>query len=626
MKNSVRQLLLGAALAGCFALTFAALAQEKPAPTPTPEPAAPAATAPAAEKPAPAAEPAVAPAPESPKAAEPEKQPELRRLDSDTAPTPAPAKPKAPQNLRGNRRGNMPGVHFTNRGDNALVSVGHNSTLGAGEQADAVVSVFGSSTSAGDVADAVVSIMGDTRVTGGTVGDAAVAVLGNTYVNGKVGGDVVAVLGDIEFGPNAEVGGEVVSVGGTVKRDAGAVLHGRMQNVALGGSFGHLAGLQSWFRECLLKGRPLAFGPNLGWAWTLALAVFFLYFLIALLFGGGVDKCVNTLETRPGYSILTAILTILLIPVLIVLLCITVVGIAAVPFVAVGLLLTILFGKTVMLAWLGRRLTRFFGPGIFNHAAVAVLIGGVITLVLYTIPIVGIIVQKSFDLIGLGVAVYTLVLANKREKPATPPVPPTPPAPSFVPPAPASGVPPIPPAMPSTSPGFGAAGIVAGETPAASGAELPPVIPAAAAAPVAPPMMTPAFARPAISAATLPRAGFLIRLAALLLDFILIGIITSFFLHGGKYQLPIIAAYAAVMWQTKGTTIGGAVCGLKVVRLDDREIDWGTAIARALGCFLSLVVVGLGFIWVAIDDDKQSWHDKIAGTTVVRVPKGVSLI
>ena len=47
---------------------------------------------------------------------------------------------------------------------------------------------------------------------------------------------------------------------------------------------------------------------------------------------------------------------------------------------------------------------------------------------------------------------------------------------------------------------------------------------------------------------------------------------------------------------------------------------------RALGCFLSFAVFGLGFIWVAIDDDRQSWHDKIAGTTVVRVPKGVSLL
>jgi uncharacterized RDD family membrane protein YckC len=62
------------------------------------------------------------------------------------------------------------------------------------------------------------------------------------------------------------------------------------------------------------------------------------------------------------------------------------------------------------------------------------------------------------------------------------------------------------------------------------------------------------------------------------------------------------------------------------VRLDGRPVDWGTSIVRALSCFLSLVVLGLGFIWIAVDRDRQAWHDKIAGTVVVRPPKGVSLI
>jgi uncharacterized RDD family membrane protein YckC len=133
-----------------------------------------------------------------------------------------------------------------------------------------------------------------------------------------------------------------------------------------------------------------------------------------------------------------------------------------------------------------------------------------------------------------------------------------------------------------------------------------------------------------------PRAGLFIRLAALALDGILIGLVMAFiygmlprFMHfrdGPAGWLVVLAIYAAVMWKHKGTTIGGIICGLKVVRVDNRELDWATAIVRALGCFLSLAVAGLGFIWVAIDDDKQSWHDKIAGTTVVHVPKGVSLL
>jgi uncharacterized RDD family membrane protein YckC len=149
-------------------------------------------------------------------------------------------------------------------------------------------------------------------------------------------------------------------------------------------------------------------------------------------------------------------------------------------------------------------------------------------------------------------------------------------------------------------------------------------------------MLAPLVAAPPMTSAdTLPRAGFWIRLAAMLLDVILIGMICgllSGMMPNGSHLriradlLPVLAVYGAVMWKLKGTTIGGIVCGLKVVRLDDRPIDWGTAIVRALGCFLSLVVLGLGFIWVVFDDQRQSWHDRISGTTVVRMPKGVSLV
>jgi uncharacterized RDD family membrane protein YckC len=90
--------------------------------------------------------------------------------------------------------------------------------------------------------------------------------------------------------------------------------------------------------------------------------------------------------------------------------------------------------------------------------------------------------------------------------------------------------------------------------------------------------------------------------------------------------LIALAGYGAVMWKLKRSTVGGIICGLQVARLDGREIDWSTAIVRALGCFVSLAVAGLGFIWIAIDQERQSWHDKIAGTVVVRAAKSPSLV
>jgi uncharacterized RDD family membrane protein YckC len=114
-------------------------------------------------------------------------------------------------------------------------------------------------------------------------------------------------------------------------------------------------------------------------------------------------------------------------------------------------------------------------------------------------------------------------------------------------------------------------------------------------------------------------------MAALLIDVLLVGVLLHL-LGSHHLELLVLAAYGAVMWKLRGSTVGGIVFDLRVVRLDGRAVDWETAIIRALSCFLSLAVAGLGFFWIAIDDNSQAWHDKIAGTVVVRVPKGVPLV
>jgi uncharacterized RDD family membrane protein YckC len=153
--------------------------------------------------------------------------------------------------------------------------------------------------------------------------------------------------------------------------------------------------------------------------------------------------------------------------------------------------------------------------------------------------------------------------------------------------------------------------------------------PAAAAGTAVSPVV-PVTAPPAVvSAVMLPRAGFWIRTCALLIDLILCVLVLKLapWVHfRAGLCLLLLAAYGAVMWKLRGTTVGGSICHLKVVRLDDRPLDWTVVVVRALSCFLSLFVIGLGFFWVAFDNEKQSWHDKIAGTAVVKVPKSVSLI
>jgi uncharacterized RDD family membrane protein YckC len=511
--------------------------------------------------------------------------------------------------------------------DGDIVNIGHGSHLPPGQRADSVVSILGSSISEGE-AQNVVSVIGDTRILG-PVSESAVAVMGNAYVDSKVDGDVVAVLGNVELGPNAEVGGDVVSVFGVVHRDSAAIVHGAVQNVFTV-DFGGFSRLQTWIERCLLYGRPLAFAHGLGWAWTLALGFLAFYICLALCFRQAIDRCVQTLETEPGSTALAALLAMLLTPVLVVLLCITVIGIAAVPFVVVSLFCAGLFGKAVMLAWVGGRVAgNRAGPA--RHPALAVLIGGAIVLVLYCIPVLGFLVYKLLGFFGMGAVVYTLVLMVRARKAANGQALGSPPASAAgtasaaatANEATTAAAAATAPSEPSVSSGPSGPGVSSGPS-ASSGPSVSSGPSASSATSTAAPA---AVAAPHISA-SMPRAGFWIRMAALLLDVLLVGFVMSVPAgHAfGNFHLVILAVYGAVMWKLRGATVGGIVFDLHVVRLDGRPIDWETAIVRALGCFLSLFVVFLGFIWIAFDHNSQAWHDKIAGTVVVRVKKGMPLV
>lgn len=618
MKNLRYPLLTVLLVAAGLIINPAARAQEET----TPKPATPATVeaTPAAETPAPAVKTEVeAPAPEAaPAAAETlateaapaaateapaeataetpaASEEKLRRLDepaadetvseSDTSTDASVTETKADEPATGKETSKQRRRQHSNQ-----IPFGSH-TIAAGSTVFEAVSILGSTTVNGEVEGPAVSILGDTRVNGST-GREAVAVLGNVFVDGTVGGEVVAVFGDVTLGPKAVVKGDVIVVGGKIISDAAAVVKGDRQEVSFFGDGDKLVGLKVWFKECLMWGRPLAFGRNLGWAWMIAGGVFALYVLLALLFPRAFEKCAETLEQRPGSSLLAVLLTVLITPVLVVLLVITGVGLLLLPFLIAGLFFAGVFGKAVMHAWLGRRITRYFGPGPMSHVAVATLIGSVLVLLLYTVPFLGFFVFKVLDVIGLGVVVYTIILSTRREKPvvaATAPASPL--AAPFVPLAAVAGA------------DMGA-GATTAETPMSASMAPPPL---------------------AVAGASLPRAGFWIRIAASGIDAVLVGIVVGFTHTGGAYP-ALFALYCVVLWALKGTTIGGIVCGLKIVRLDDRKVDWMVAVVRGLAGFLSLAVAGLGFLWVAFDDQKQSWHDKIAGTTIVQLPKGMSLL
>ena len=84
-----------------------------------------------------------------------------------------------------------------------------------------------------------------------------------------------------------------------------------------------------------------------------------------------------------------------------------------------------------------------------------------------------------------------------------------------------------------------------------------------------------------------------------------------------SYVFPLVAT--VVFWKYRAATPGKMVMGLKIVNADDfAPLTTPQAIGRYLAYIPAMLVLGIGLLWVAFDARKQGWHDKLAGTVVIR--------
>ena len=131
-------------------------------------------------------------------------------------------------------------------------------------------------------------------------------------------------------------------------------------------------------------------------------------------------------------------------------------------------------------------------------------------------------------------------------------------------------------------------------------------------------------------------AGFFRRLLALLFDGILLSIIAdlvrfSYKVGAGSdagrlgFNVPMVISlavcliYFTVYTAEGGQTIGKRIFKIKVVLQNGKNVAYGAALVRTFGYVLSAFFgTFLGFLWALWDRRNQAWHDKLAGTVVVR--------
>lgn len=129
--------------------------------------------------------------------------------------------------------------------------------------------------------------------------------------------------------------------------------------------------------------------------------------------------------------------------------------------------------------------------------------------------------------------------------------------------------------------------------------------------------------------AVMAYAGVGSRFVAVLIDVILIGVVSSIIGAifgsspgeagaGNLIQLILSAAYFIYFIGSSGLTLGGRLLGCKVVDANGQVPSYGTAAIRWAMSIVSGAVILIGYLWAFWDKNKQTWHDKVASTYVVK--------
>jgi len=100
---------------------------------------------------------------------------------------------------------------------------------------------------------------------------------------------------------------------------------------------------------------------------------------------------------------------------------------------------------------------------------------------------------------------------------------------------------------------------------------------------------------------------------------------SSYWAVSGIILFLIVVAYFICFWAWRGQTPGKMIMRIGVARFDGTRIGWGGAVVRFLGYIISILLFLAGFFWVAFDIRRQGFHDKIADTFVIIIPRGQSI-
>jgi uncharacterized RDD family membrane protein YckC len=125
--------------------------------------------------------------------------------------------------------------------------------------------------------------------------------------------------------------------------------------------------------------------------------------------------------------------------------------------------------------------------------------------------------------------------------------------------------------------------------------------------------------------------GFWIRFLAVFLDLMLVYLpiallsyAISFFTQISTISYLInlcVVIFMIYLDGVKGGTPGKLILGLRIVNEEGKFIGMPNAFLRYIGKILSGAILGIGYLMIVWDEKKQSLHDRLAKTYVVKAEK-----
>lgn len=95
-------------------------------------------------------------------------------------------------------------------------------------------------------------------------------------------------------------------------------------------------------------------------------------------------------------------------------------------------------------------------------------------------------------------------------------------------------------------------------------------------------------------------------------------------LHGPIFRIGLglaLLGFYAFFWLRSGQTLGMQAWRLKLVNQNGEPLKLTTVVLRALLGVPSLLLFGLGYLWILFNPKRLAVHDLITRTRVVQLPK-----